>query len=94
MSSDEAFGVCVGSLLDLAGVPVSGQVLAARALPPVVEHLDATAMFDSVPADVLDRARAFAEAERKLYERMCRQLAETRGTRALQFLHGGSNVRA
>lgn len=93
MNSDQAFGAAVRSLLDLAGVPVSGQVMAARTLPPA-EHLRAYVAFGEVHLPTLSRAREFAEAERVLYERMCRQLAETRGVRALQFLHGGSNAAA
>jgi hypothetical protein len=93
MDSDQAFGAAVRSLLDLAGVPVNGQVMAARTLPPA-EHLCAFVAFGEVQLPTLARAREFAEAERVLYERMCRQLAETRGVRALQFLHGGSNAAA
>lgn len=37
-SCDEKFGAALGALLDLAGVPRSGLMLAARQLPPA-DHL-------------------------------------------------------
>lgn len=90
LSTQEQFGACTASLLDICGVPVSGSVLALRALPPAA-HLRSLEMFRDVPTEVLEAARNFAEAERVLFDRACRNLAETRGVRALAFLHGGSN---
>lgn len=92
-SPDETFGAALGALLDLAGVPRSGLMLAARRLPPA-DHLAEVSKFSAIPLPVLQAAREFAEEERVLYERACRSLAETRGVRALQFLHGVDRVQS